>query len=137
MALENIRQSIVAAIELAKIGCPGGVPVIEYDNRIVVDTQTQSLSFLCVQIKFLAGEQADISANPIHRLWGQIHLSAAVKEGEGMAKGLIMINHFYPQLHKKQLGSVRTSMTTFVPPKPHIGWVYYPALIPFWSDEIF
>ena len=137
MSLETVRQAIVAAVETAKIGCPGGVPLIEYDNRIIIDTQAQALPFLCVQVKFLDAEQADLNANPIHRVWGQIHLAAAVKEGEGMAQGLVMLEHFYPQLHKKQIGSVRTAMATFTPPKPHIGWVYYPALIPFWSDEIF
>ena len=137
MSLETVRQSIVTAVETAKTGCPGGVPLIEYDNRIIIDTQAQALPFLCVQVKFLDAEQADLNANPIHRLYGQIHISAAVKEGEGMSLGLVMLGHFYPQLHKKQIGSVRTAMATFAQPKPHIGWVYYPALIPFWSDEIF
>lgn len=137
MSLETVRQSIVAAIETAKIGCPGGVPVIEYDNRILIDTQTQAVPFLCVEIKFLSGEQADLNVSPIHRLYGQIHLMAAVKEGEGMSSGLVMLNHFYPQIHKKQFGTVRTAMATFTQPKPHIGWVYYPVLVPFWTDNIF
>lgn len=137
MALEDVRQAIVAAVEAAKVGCPGGIPLIEYDNRIIVDTQTQSVPFICVKILFLDAEQADLNVNPTHRLYGQIHVSAAVKEGEGMSIGLKMLGHFYPQLHKKQLGSVRTKMAKLVQSRPHLGWVYYPALIPFWSDEIF
>jgi hypothetical protein len=137
MSLETVRQSIISAIETAKVGCPNGVPIIEYDNRIIVNTQTQSVPFLCVQIKLLDGVQADLNVNPIHRIYGQIHISAAVKEGDGSALAYTMLSHFYPQLQKKQLGDVRTAMYTFAPTRPHLGWVYYPILIPFWSDTIY
>lgn len=137
MSLETVRQSIVTAIEAAKVGCPNGVPVIEYDNRILVDTQAQAVPFLCVQVKFMDGVQADLGTNPIHRIYGQIHLEAAVKEGAGSALALTMLGHFYPQLHKKQIGAIRTAMSTFAPIHPHLGWVYHPILIPFWSDTVY
>ena len=136
MSLEQARQSIVAAIEAAKVGCPNGVPIIEYDNRIIVDTQTASAPFLNVEIHFIQGEQADLSAAPRHRYYGQMHLMAAAKEGAGVAQQLTMLNHFSPQLQRKQFGGVRTKMSTMAP-KMHLkGWLYYPCVIPFWYDLI-
>ena len=137
MSLDTVRSAIVAAVELAKVGCPGGVPIIEYDNRIIVDTQLQSVPFVTVSVIFIDAVQADLNANPIHRIYGNIYLCAATKEGEGSSLALQILTHFYPQLHKKTIGVVRTMMTKIVPTKPHIGWVYHPVLIPFWSDTIF
>lgn len=136
MSLESARQSIVAAVEAAKVGCPGGVPVIEYDNRILVDTQTASDPFLCVEIHFISGEQADLSNAPRHRFYGQIHLKAAAKEGDGTAKQLAILTHFYTQLQRKQFGIVRTKASTMAPRMPHKGWLYYPCILPFWFDVI-
>ena len=136
MTLELARQAIVTAVEAAKAGCPGGVPIIEYDNRILVDTQTASVPFLCVEIHFIAGEQADLNAAPRHRFYGQIHLKAAAKEGDGVAKQLAMLTHFYTQLQRKQFGTVRTKSSTMAPKMTHKGWLYYPCLIPFWLDLI-
>ena len=136
MSLESARQAIVAAVEAAKIGCPGGVPIIEYDNRIIVDTQTATAPFLSVEVHFMSGEQADLSAAPRHRFYGQLHLKAAVKEGAGTANQLTMLTHFYPKLQRKQFGIVRTQASTVAPVIPHRGWRYYPCIIPFWFDVI-
>ncbi len=136
MSLELARQSIVTAVEAAKVGCPGGVPLIEYDNRTIVDTQTATVPFVNLEIHFLSGEQADLSNAPRHRYIGQIHIMAAAKIGEGVAAQLKILNHFTVQLQRKQFGSVRTKMSTMAPKMPYNGWLYYPAVIPFWYDVI-
>lgn len=135
--LETIRQNIVTAIEAAKTGAPVASLVIEYDNRIIVDTQTQTTPYLEVRILYLNGAQADLSSSPIHRVYGQIHLAAVVKEGSGSALAMSLLDFFYPQLQAKTLGTVHTLMADFAPPKPFNGWVYYPVLIPFWVDKIY
>lgn len=136
MSLELARQDIVTAIEAAKVGAPVANLVIEYDNRILVDTATASGPFLSVRILNLDAYQADLSANAIHRFEGQIHLAAAVKEGSGAAAANTLLDFFYPKLQRKQFGSVRTHMAKTAKPVPHLGWVYYPVLIPFWFDRI-
>lgn len=134
MGMETIRQAVVTALEAAKIGTPGGVPIIEYDNRIIVDTQTQTAPFVQCRIIMQDSEQADLNAKPIHRVYGQIHLAVAVKEGAGSATASTILDYLYPQLQAKTLGVVRTKYAKLVQPVPHLGWVYLPAVIPFWSD---
>lgn len=136
MGLETARQSIVTAIEAAKTGNPVSGLIIEYDNRIIVDTQTQTNPYLAVQIMWMSGEQADLSATPLHRMWGQIHLAAVVKEGSGSAAANGLLDWFYPRLQRKAWGAVRTLMADYAPVKPWQGWVYYPVLTPFWYDVV-
>ncbi len=137
MSLELAREAIVTAVEAAKVGAPVSPLVIEYDNRIVVDTQTQSKPFLRIEIKYLDGYQADLSHNPIHRFNGYISVQAAVKDGSGTKDANALLEHFYPQLHKRSMGIVRTHMAKPVPEQPHQGWCYYSVIIPFWFDRTY
>jgi hypothetical protein len=133
--LDQHRQSIVTAIEAAKATFTDFPLVIEYDNRVLVDTATQVNPFLCVSIKFLDGWQADLSTSPIHRKIGQIQLQAAAKEGAGTAKALGILEHFYQALQRGQFGGVRTNMAKFAKESSHLGWVYYPSIVPFWTND--
>jgi hypothetical protein len=137
MSQEAARQAIVTAVEAAKTGAPVPSLVIEYDNRIIVDTQTQSAPFLRVEIKYLDSYQADISHSPIHRFEGYISLQAAVKDGSGAKEANGLLEHFYPQLHKRSMGIVRTKMASAVPERQHQGWWYYSFNIPFWFDRTY
>ena len=135
--LEQARIDITTAIEAAKTGAPISPLLIEYDNRIVVDTQTQTKPYLAVHIKFMDGSQADLSKSPIHRMLGQIHIAAVAKEGSGSSDALKLLDFFYPQLHGRNMGVVRCRMAKLAPMAPHLGWNYYPVLIPFWFDKIY
>ena len=137
MSLESARQSIVAAVEAAKTGFVAYPLVINYDNRMLVDPQTQTNPYLDVEIFYMSGEQADLSANPRHRVWGQLHLQAVVKEGQGRAKADALLDYFYPQLHRKTFGGVRTFMSSIAPVKFKNGLAFYPVLIPFMFDTIY
>lgn len=134
MSLETSRQELVTAVEALKAGTPGGVPVIEYDNRILVDTQTQTAPFLVVEIVYLDGNQADMADSPVHRLEGVLRISVAVKEGEGSAVANTILGYYYPALQGKTFGGTRTRFAKPIAPRPHLGWVYYSVLIPFWSN---
>jgi hypothetical protein len=134
--LEQHRQSIVTAVEAAKVTFTAYPLVIEYDNRMLIDHATQVNPYLCVEIKFLGGAQADLSTNPLHRKIGQIHLQAVVKEGDGTAKAYQLLDHFAPLLQRQNLGAIRTQMTTYVREARQKGWVYYPAIVPFWTHDV-
>lgn len=135
MSIEQIRQDIVAAVDGLKSGFLGGYPlIIEYDNVMLIDTQTQVNPYLCVDIKIVEMSQADLSDNPTHRAHGQLVLASAVKEGKGVKKANEMLDYFYPKLQRKSFGLVRTSMADAVPAKTHLGWVYYAVIIPFRAD---
>jgi hypothetical protein len=135
MSKEQIRQDLVSAVNALHAGFSGGYPlVIEYDNILIVDTQTQVNPFLQVEIKIVDMEQADMSDSPIHRVFGQLVIAAAVKEGKGVKAANLLLDYFYPRLQRKAFGVVRTYMADAAPEKKHLGWVYTPVLIPFRAD---
>lgn len=135
MSLELIRRDVVAAVENLKAGfTPGYTLVIEYDNMVLVDTQTQVNPYLRIDVKIIDMEQADVSDNPTHRIYGQLVLGAGVKEGAGVGPANQILDYFYPRLQRKAFGGVRTHMATMAPEVSHLGWLYVPVIIPFWSD---
>lgn len=133
MSMESIRLAIVNAVSDIGKTYPTTL-VIEYDNHIIVDTKTQKAPFLVSQVHLMDGEQADLSDRPIHRVYGQIHLAAAVREGVGRQAASQLLDFFYPKLQRRKFGPVRTKMAVPTKEVTHEGWVYYPVLIPFWSD---
>jgi hypothetical protein len=136
MSFNQIREDITAAVEAAKVGFTAYPLIIEYDNKIVVDTAAQVNPFLQVRMKLIDGYQMELASNPHHRIIGQIELAAVIKDGKGTAQAYALLDHFYPKLHRKSLGSVRTLMALPAPTKKHMGWNYYPVLIPLWSDQL-
>ena len=136
MTLDDLRTSLVDAVEAAKTGAPGGVPIIEYDNRILVDLQTQTLPFVDAKVRFMNGTQADLSNAPIHRIDGALIICAVTKVGAGSSAALLILDHFYKQLQRKQFGGARTYMSRLAPSYTFKGWEYFPAVIPFWADII-
>ena len=135
MTIEQIRQDLVGAINVLKQTFSGGYPlVIEYDNILEVDTQTQVNPYLRIDLKIIDMDQADFSDNPTHRVRGQLVLGAGVKEGQGVRAANLLLMHFYPNLQRRTIGIVRTSMATVAPTVPNLGWVYSPVVIPFWAD---
>lgn len=137
MSLESIRVSVATAVENIRSGFNLGYTlVIEYDNRLIVDTKTQLNPFLTVNVKMISGEQKDLSDHPTHRIHGQIVLSAAVPEMEGSSKALKLLDFFYPGLQRKKLGNITTWTASPAPVHPHLGWEYYSIVIPFWSDQV-
>lgn len=137
MSLDLIRQGVVTAVEARAALFTAYPLVIEYDNRILVDTRAQENPFLQVRILLLGGEQVDLSNDPLHRITGQIHLAAATKNGAGTRQASELVEFFYPYLHKKSLGGVRTLMSSFSRTIEHLGWDYTPVIIPFWYDKTY
>lgn len=136
MSLETIRTDIVTAVEARRATFSGGYTlVVEYDNVLLVDTRTQTNPFLSVEIKFIQGKQADLSNSPLQRVYGQLLLSAAVPEGSGSSRALILLDYFALGLQRRAFGTVRTHVSSPSQPRPHLGWVYFTVSLPFWSDQ--
>lgn len=136
MTLEVIRVDVVTKVEAVRSGFSDGYPlIIEYDNRILVDTKTQKDPFLCVRTKLLSADQVNLSLTPTHRMWGQIELAAAIPEGAGQGQANRLLDYFYRALHKQAFGTIRTLVASPAPPKSHLGWQYYAMAVPFWSDQ--
>lgn len=131
---ESFRQAVVTAVEARKALWSGYALIIEYDNRILVDTQTQTNPFLCVEIQYVDGEQVDLGGSPNHRTYGSLTVAAAVKEGSGSKQANELLEHFYPALHLTTIDGARMWGAKPEKSKPHRGWVYYPVSIPFDFD---
>lgn len=135
MSRETVRAALTAAVEAAKASfSPGYALVIEYDNRVLVDTKTQKDPFLVVRVVFEDGEQADLAPKPIQRLYGRLELAAAVPEGAGAKLANQLVDHFSAALQMKQFGPVRLRMASPAKDFPHLNSRYYPTHLPFWAD---
>ena len=131
---ETFRQAVVTQIQALAATWVEYPLIVEYDNRTVVDTQKQTNPFLCVQIVYMGGEQVTLGTTPHHRVSGQIHLAAAVRDGQGSARSNALLQHFYPTLHLRSIDGARMWGASFEKDRPHLGWVYSPILIPFDYD---
>lgn len=134
---EGFRAAVVAAVETLKTSWVDYTLLVEYDNRIVVDTQTQVNPFLCVHIVYTGGEQASLGQTQTHhRVYGSVIVSAAVKLGSGTKQANDLLEHFIPSLHLTSIGGARMWGASPEKDKEHRGWIYYPVVIPFDFDEL-
>lgn len=131
MSLETYRQQLVTAIEVQRALWTDYTLEVEYDNRDNIDLQAQANPFLCAEILFIDGKQADLSSNPVHRVVGMLILTAKTREGMGSAKGYTLLDHFYPSLQHRVIGNVRLEMASFSRPKLVGGWWGISAILPF------
>lgn len=129
--LELYRQQIVAEVKNLKGFFTGHTLNIEYDNRDTVNMLTQRDPFLCVEIMYIGGQQADLSNKPVHRIIGMLVLTAKTREGMGSSGGYKLLEHFYPNLQHRVIGNVRLGMAKFSKPRLVGGWWGVSAMIPF------
>jgi hypothetical protein len=136
MGLDAIRQALVTAVEAAKTSFTDYPLVIEYTNNNKIDPQTQVNPYLIVDVKFMGGEQADLSDHPRHRWTGVLALQACAKQGQGTAKLNKVLDHFYPLLQGKSFSGVRTYLADYGRTSEQLGWHQASLYIPFWCDQI-
>ena len=129
--LELYRQQIVAEVEALRATYAGCPLEIEYDNRDNIDMQNQRDPFLCVEVMYIGGQQADLSNKPVHRIPGMLVLTAKTRDGMGSAAGYKLLEHFYPNLQWRVIGNVRLEMSEFSRPRLVGGWWGVSTLIPF------
>ena len=129
--LELYRQQLVTEVEVLRATYAGCPLEIEYDNRDNIDMQNQRDPFLCVEVMYIGGQQADLSNKPVHRIPGMLVLTAKTREGMGSAGGYKLLEHFYPNLQWRVIGNVRLEMAEFSRPRLVGGWWGVRAMIPF------
>lgn len=129
--LELYRQHIVGAVNAAKAGFTAHTVEIEYDNRQNLEIPTLENPYLCVEIMFTGGSRADLSNNPVHKIVGMLVITSKIRDGKGTADCYRLLEHFYPKLQNRVVGSVRLEMADFDRPRLVNGWWGISALIPF------
>lgn len=129
--IEAYRQQLVSAVEVAKETYANQDLVIEYDNRYLVDMNTQTDPFLCVEVSYAGAAQADLSNKPVHKIAGMLILTAKVREGAGTANAYNLLDHFYEKLQFRVIGDCRMEMANIIRPAKLAGWWGISAIIPF------
>lgn len=132
----QVVEAIVGTIETRRAAWTAYTLAVEYDNRILVDLKTQTNPFLDARVIFMDGEQVDLGVSPRSRMFGQLHLSAVVREGAGWKQPRELLDFFVPSLSLITLNGVRMQGARPSKQHPHLGWVYYPVLIPFEADTL-
>lgn len=135
MSTTQARQDIVTAVEAAR-ATYGKPLVIQYENRAAVDPANQHEPWLAVSIEVLDSYQGDLSAQPIHRHIGFIKLEAHVKQGQGVAESLALLEHFSTRLQKRRFGIVQTQLADARPSATRAPWHVSVRNVPMWFDTL-
>lgn len=125
------REQLVAELDALRATWVDYKLEVEYDNRDNIDMLSQRDPFLCAEIMFIGGQQADLSNKPVHRIVGMLVLTAKTREGAGSAGGYNLLEHFYPNMQHKVIGNVRLEMAEFSKPRLVGGWWGVSAMLPF------
>jgi hypothetical protein len=137
MTLDTYRAQLAAAVTQAAQEWTEYDVAVEYENRFIVDPEQQQKPFLCVELKFNDGKQADLSAKPRHRLVGFVILTVKVREGEGTAAAMRLLEHFYPRLQHRKIGDMHIEFAKVVTPPARSGWYGLSAMLPFRVDKTY
>ena len=131
MSLTQARTDIATAVQAIKTAWTPYTLQVETDNRDSINYATQEKPFLQLDTVFMSADQLDLGEAPKTRQWGQIVLSAVVKEGSGTVAATALLDFAIPYLERKQFVVVRTETAEAHPAKPFKGWTYFPLLINF------
>ena len=135
MSTTQARQDIVTAVEAAR-ATYGKPLVIQYENRAAVDPANQHEPWLAVTIEVLDSYQGDLAAQPIHRHIGFIKLEAHIKQGQGVAESLALLEHFSTRLQKRRFGIVQTQLADARPSATRAPWHVSVRNVPMWFDTL-
>ena len=133
--LELYRQQLVAEVEVLRGTFTAHPLSVEYDNRDNINMLIQRDPFLCVEVMYIGGQQADLSNKPVHRIIGMLVLTAKNREGAGSSGGYKLLEHFYPNLQHRAIGNVRLEMAEFSKPRLVGGWWAVSAMLPFYINR--
>lgn len=108
---------------------------IDTENRGVVD-QTSPNPYLCVEIDFMGGEQADMADRPLVKEVGQIVIEVVTKGGSGTVAGAALRDFITPYFDMKTFGELRTHACEKYRGRPKDGLYRLPLLINFWLHRV-
>lgn len=131
MSLSLARTDIATAVQAIKTAWTTYPLAIETDNRDSIDYAKQQKPFLQLDTVFLSAEQLDLGPASKTRQYGQLVLSAAVKEGSGVAEALALLDFAIPYIERQNFVVVRTDAAEAHPAKTIKGWVYHPVVVNF------
>lgn len=136
MSYEAIRANVATRVETAKTAWLDYALKVQFDNRDMVDLQSQVLPFVMMDLDFRAAEQADLNRNPRVQIYGTINIVACCKFGDGTSKVLKLVDHFIPYFELTgAITPIQTKAAAITPSRTFKGWYAQPLVIPFWSTR--
>jgi hypothetical protein len=106
--------------------------VVQYDNRDVVNVETQTEPYLCCEVTFMDGEAGSIGSEPLGRYYGAVWLSINVKQGDGSAEALTLLGELAGLFKSQMLANlVYTGVPRPLPGRPGAGWWVSSLRVPF------
>lgn len=135
MNMEDARQALAAAAMTA-VNTLVPVPLTEWDNRFLVDLSTQQDPFLSFEFVVTSGTQISLGDQRVDRYRGVFAILACVKEGEGLARALVMAETVSKALQARSIGSVVTETSSPQRTRCEKGWFIVPVAIPFQFDDV-
>lgn len=136
MSREAARVEIVTAIEALKTAWTGGyTPVIDYDNRELVNIAGQTNPYLSVELVYLDGQQMDLGPQPLVGTYGQIWLAVLVKRGKGTSQANALMDYFEKGLQLQRWTLVSTQVKRPQPARQLKENYALVSLIDFWYHE--
>ena len=136
MTIEAARVAITAQFDAALAAYPTTKPVVQYPNRNLVDTTTQVLPWIELDIVNLSGMQLDLGPKPMSVQYGQIIVTAYSKENAGARDAGMLLDYFLPWLELRNLGIVRTHSGMYSKSTVAKGWEGFPVTVPFWWTRV-
>lgn len=133
MTQEAARLAIVAQFDAALAAYPTSPkPLAQYPNRNLIDTTTQLVPYVGLDIVNISGKQLDLNPKPLSAQYGQIVITAFCKVNSGERDGGMLLDYFLPWFELKNLGLVRTHSGMYAKSNLFKDWEGYPIVIPFW-----
>lgn len=132
MNMTQARQAVMAVVQQIVNDHLSYPLAVERDNRATVDVSSQADPFLQVSILHLGGGQAELGGNPNIRHDGQIHISAVVKDGAGVADAEALLDFVLPYFSTQALGPLQLQAAVMAKGFEKLGLWYQPAIVPFY-----
>jgi hypothetical protein len=129
--LAQLHQAVMGVIEQIIADHAAYPLVVEPEGRNVVDHATQVNPYLQVAIEVLDGEQAELGQNPNVKRWGQILLTAVVKDGNGTLAAKQLLDFAMPYFSTQVFGALQCQAAYPVRGREFKGLWYQPVIIPF------
>lgn len=136
MSIDQAKSEITAVLTALIAAHTSYTLLVERDNRKTVNQATQVNPYLKMEIKFLNGEQADMSSAPRVQVWGQVWLTAVCKCGIG-TEAVDELRDFVTSYYTmKDLGLVKMQAAFPALAKEVKGLWESPVIIPFYYHTI-
>lgn len=135
MTFDDARAAIYARLKTAMDASHAGVPVL-YENRLLIDWDTQAAPFVAAELQLNDGEQAALGPTPPIRYRGGFYLQVWVKEGEGTKVALQILTTLANTFKTAKFSGITTMAPRPLPGTPFKGWYVHGLRVPFYFDDM-